>query len=169
MISGGFSAKLDDVRNADAEAFGGRRNANPARSGIRRGLCRRLRGQSWNGYAGNAQHTALSVAGSQPLQAVHWSTPVDLNPQLSGSDLLIHYGSPVITPGDTVIVPVKTGASSGFELNAYNGSTGSLMWTQSTDYALAAPKWRRLFVDTALLTGDVERDDLLCRGWRDDL
>jgi autotransporter-associated beta strand protein len=94
------------------------------------------RGQSWNGYAENAQHTASSQIGSQPLQSVHWSTPVDLNPQLSDGDILAHYGSPVITPGNTVIVPVKTGATSGFELNAYNGKTGSLLWTQSTDYTL---------------------------------
>jgi autotransporter-associated beta strand protein len=93
-------------------------------------------GQSWNGYVENAQHTALSQVGSQPLQSVHWSTQVDLDPQIDGGDIFAHYGSPVITPGNTVIVPVKTGATSGFELNAYNGKSGNLLWTQSTDYAL---------------------------------
>ncbi len=93
--------------------------------------------QTWDGYAGNAQHTALSTVASQPLDAIRWETPVDLDPQFTaGGDLLIHYGSPVITAQNTVIVPVKTGASGGFELQAFNGSNGSPLWTQSTDYTL---------------------------------
>ena len=100
-------------------------------------------GQTWGMTDGSAQHTALSAIGSQPLEAVHWSTPVDLNPQYQpdGGDLLIHYGSPVITSGNTVIVPVKTGASQGFELNAFNGSTGAELWSQSTDYTLPWKSW----------------------------
>jgi hypothetical protein len=95
------------------------------------------RGQSWDGYAEKAQHTALSAIASQPLQDIHWTTPVDLDPQYSWNGVLYaHYGSPVITPDNTVIVPVKTGATSGWELNAFNGSTGSFLWTQSTDYQL---------------------------------
>jgi autotransporter-associated beta strand protein len=93
--------------------------------------------QAWDGYAGNAQHTALSTVASQPVDAIRWQTPVDLDPQLSaGGELLIHYGSPVITAQNTVIVPVKTGASGGFELQAFNGANGSPLWTQSTDYTL---------------------------------
>ena len=92
------------------------------------------RGQVWDGLGQNAQHTALSAIASQPLQAVHWETPVDLYPQYASSgDLYIHYGSPVITTDNTVIVPVKTEWTQGFELNAYNGATGSLLWSQSTD------------------------------------
>src|SRR5437868_12346554 len=52
---------------------------------------------AWGTYAGDAQHTALSGVGSQPLQAIRWQTAVDLAPQYSGNDLLIHYGSPVIS------------------------------------------------------------------------
>jgi autotransporter-associated beta strand protein len=98
------------------------------------------RGQEWDGYAENAQHTALSVIGSQPLQTVHWSVPVDLDPQYTNGVLYTHYGSPVITNDDTVIVPVKTGAWGGYELNAYqyNGTTASELWSQSTDYTLPA-------------------------------
>ncbi|MGA2440501.1 MAG: dockerin type I repeat-containing protein [Tepidisphaeraceae bacterium] len=97
------------------------------------------RGQGWDGLGQNAQHTALSAIASQPLQAVHWETPVDLDPQYASSgDLYIHYGSPVITTDNTVIVPVKTGKYGGFELNAYNGATGSLLWSQGTDYRLPA-------------------------------
>ena len=72
--------------------------------------------QSWNNHSRDSQHTALSSVASQPLNAVRWQTPVDLNPQYSGNDLLIHYGSPLITLANTVIVPVKTGASGGFRV-----------------------------------------------------
>jgi hypothetical protein len=65
----------------------------------------------WSGFAGNAQHTALSSVASQSLDGIRWRTPVDLSPQYTGNDLLIHYGSPLITGADTAIVPVKTGAT----------------------------------------------------------
>ncbi len=93
-------------------------------------------GAEWDGYAGDAQHTADSGVASQALQGVRWETPVDLAPQLSGSDLLIHYGSPVISSGNTVVVPVKTGVSGGFELEGIDGGTGAVEWTQGTDYLL---------------------------------
>ena len=95
----------------------------------------------WAEYAGNAQHTALSGVASQPLGGIRWQTPVDLAPQYSGNDLLIHYGSPLITQANTVIVPVKTGATGGFEVQARSGADGSLMWTQTTDYALPPHRW----------------------------
>jgi hypothetical protein len=98
-------------------------------------------GQVWQGYARNAQHTAQSGVGSQPLNRIVWQTPVDLHPQYQGNDLLIHYGSPVITAANTVIVPVKTGASGGFQVEARSGVDGSLLWTQTTDYTLPPSGW----------------------------
>lgn len=97
----------------------------------------------WSGYAGDPQHTSTSSVGSQPLQMIHWQTPVDLNPQFSGNDLLIHYGSPLVTQNDTVIVPVKTGASDGFQISAFNGSSGTPVWSQplTTDYVLPPHNW----------------------------
>src|SRR5919201_6857409 len=69
---------------------------------------------AWGNYAGDPQHTALAPAASQALGGIRWQTPVDLNPQYTGGgSLLAHYGSPVITGGDTVIVPVKTRAGDG--------------------------------------------------------
>jgi PhoPQ-activated pathogenicity-related protein len=92
---------------------------------------------AWTDVGGNPQHTGLSVTAAQSLQAIHWQTPVDLDPQYtSGGELLIHYGSPVVTSGNTVIVPVKTGATDGWELEAFNGATGAVKWTVSTDYEL---------------------------------
>jgi hypothetical protein len=93
-------------------------------------------GTTWDGYAGNAQHTALSGVASQPLDVVHWQTPVDLDPQFSGDELLIHYGSPVITAGNTVIVPVKGSSDGDFQVRAFDGATGALKWSQTSDYTL---------------------------------
>src|SRR5579871_3461071 len=58
----------------------------------------------WNGYARNAQHTAQAPAAAQPINRIRWSTPVDQAPQYTGNDLFIHYGSPIITARNTVIV-----------------------------------------------------------------
>ena len=96
---------------------------------------------AWPGYGGTAQHTAMSPVPTQPLQVIHWQTPVDLQPQYSGSTLLIHYGSPMVTEGNTVIFPVKTGASGGFRFDARNGGNGALRWTLPTDYILPPHNW----------------------------
>jgi hypothetical protein len=96
---------------------------------------------AWSNYAGDAQHTAVSATASQSMQAIRWQTPVDLNPQYSGNDLLIHYGSPVISANNTAVVPVKTGATDGFRVEGRSGSTGALLWTQTTDYALPPSGW----------------------------
>jgi hypothetical protein len=98
--------------------------------------------QGWLGYGRDPQHSAISNTPSQLPQKVRWSTPVDLNPQYSGSTLYIHYGAPVITPANTVILPVKTGASTGFQVEARSASNrGVLIWTLSTDYAVPAHSW----------------------------
>jgi hypothetical protein len=102
----------------------------------------------WCDYAHDAQHTGLSPVASQPLHRIVWQMPVDLNPQYSGSDLLIHYGSPLITRSNTVIVPVKTGASGGFRVEARVGTTGATNWMQSTDYILPAHHWTPSFSPT---------------------
>jgi hypothetical protein len=92
-------------------------------------------------FAGNAQHTAVYQPAAQDLNAIHWQTPVDLHPQYNGTDLLIHYGAPLITAANTVIVPVKTGTTDGFEVEAFNGATGGLMYTLGTDYTLPSHNW----------------------------
>src|SRR5271155_3684026 len=69
---------------------------------------------SWPGFGRNAQHAAISPVSAQDLAQIHWQTPVDLAPLYSSSDLLIHYGSPLVTARNTVLVPVKTGATGGF-------------------------------------------------------
>lgn len=89
--------------------------------------------QGWFTHAHDAQHTGVSSVASQPLQRIRWQTPVDLHPDLSSGELLIHYGSPLITSANTVIVPVKTGADS-FRVEARQARGGSLKWKLSSDY-----------------------------------
>jgi hypothetical protein len=96
----------------------------------------------WSGYAHDPQHTAVSANQPQNLHSIHWQTPVDLNPPGGGQGgLLIHYGSPLVTAGNTVIVPVKTGDTDGFQLQAFNGATGSPLFTLPTDYSLPPHAW----------------------------
>ena len=155
----GFRSADVGVRRAAIRLTRNRRYEMPRTRGVRRrfrpgsspealeGRC--LLAAAWAGYAGNAQHTADTSTAAQSLQAIRWQTPVDTDPQYSGNDLLIHYGSPLITAANTVIVPVKTQAAGGFVLNAFVGSDGTPLWTEPTDYALPTPHdWTPSFSPT---------------------
>ena len=109
----------------------------------------------WQGYAKDAQHTAQSGVRSQALGTIVWQTPVDLQPQYQGNNLFIHYGSPVITSANTVIVPVKTGVDDGFELQARSGADGTLLWTQTTDYTLPPHGWTPSYSPTLTPQGRI--------------
>src|ERR1700682_655871 len=61
-------------------------------------------------FGGNAQHTANYSPAAQNLNAVHWTTAIDLN----NTGAYAHYGAPVITPANTIFVPIKTGGTGGF-------------------------------------------------------
>ncbi len=110
---------------------------------------------AWSSYAGNPQHTAISSTASQDLKKLKWHTQVDLDPQYDGDELLIHYGSPVISAKNTVIVPVKTSASGDFRLEAHRGSDGKLLWKQSTDYVLPPSQWTPEFGPALTSSGRV--------------
>lgn len=89
----------------------------------------------WNGYAGDPQHTALSPVAAQPLTAIRWSTPVDeTNPS---QPIYIHYGSPIVTAANTVLVPVRA-AGGAYCVDAHSATTGAVLWETMTDY-VAAP------------------------------
>lgn len=96
---------------------------------------------AWPGYARDAQHSAVAPVAAQSLTRIRWQTPVDLAPQYSGTSLLIHYGSPLVTAANTVVVPVKVGASEGFQVEGRRGSDGGLLFTQPTDYVLPPHNW----------------------------
>jgi hypothetical protein len=88
-------------------------------------------------FAGNAQHTSVYDAPAQTMNIFKWITSIDLN----NTGALIHYGSPLITANNTVLVPVKTGATNGFQVTAFNGANGATKYTVSTDYILPAHNW----------------------------
>ena len=101
-----------------------------------------VNGPAWWGFGRDAQHSAQSAIATQDLNRIQWTTAVDLAPQYRPSGaLLAHYGSPVITTHNTVIVPVKTGAAGGFRVDARNGANGTLIWSATSDYVLPAHNW----------------------------
>jgi hypothetical protein len=85
----------------------------------------------WLTHSHDEQHTALSTVQSEALDTIHWHVPVDLHPP--EGEILIHYGSPLVTAANTVIVPVKTNTNS-FRVEAHNGATGKRMWLLSTGW-----------------------------------
>jgi len=86
---------------------------------------------AWLTHSHDEQHTALSTVAAQPLKSIHWHTKVDLNPPLG--EIFIHYGSPLVTAANTVIVPVKTGTNS-FRVEARSGVNGKRLWVHKTGY-----------------------------------
>ncbi len=98
-------------------------------------------GAPWPAFGRDAQHNANSPAASQPLNRLRWTTPVDLAPVYSGQLLFAHYGPPVITARNTIVLPVKTGSAGGFRFEARNGANGALLWSANSDYVLPAHFW----------------------------
>src|SRR5215468_4327345 len=90
--------------------------------------------QAVSTFAGNAQHTGIYTPPAQDLNQIRWSTSVDLNNIGSA-----HYGAPLITSSNTVVVPVKT--INGFQLCVFDGSTGAAKYSLLTDYILPDHSW----------------------------
>ncbi len=88
-------------------------------------------------FGGNAQHTAIYSPAAQNLNAVHWTTSIDLN----NTGGYAHYGAPVITPANTIFVPVKISAADGFQINVFNAATGAALYSLSTDYVQPSHNW----------------------------
>jgi hypothetical protein len=109
--------------------------------------------QAWMTYSHDPQHTCQSAFASQYPQQIRWQTPVDLDPQYSGGDLFTHYGSPLITSANTVLVPVKTQAHGAFRMEGHRGSDGLLLWLVNSDYAMPTHNWLPSWGST-LLPGD---------------
>ena len=70
---------------------------------------------------------------------------MDLLPQYMGSALYIHYGSPLITRQNTVVVPVKTGATDSFRVEGHDATTGATKWMLTSDYTLPPHNWTPSF------------------------
>jgi hypothetical protein len=99
-------------------------------------------GPAWFSYGHDAQHTAVSAIAAQNLGRIAWSSAVDLAPQYtSGGALLTHYGSPVVSTHNTVVIPVKTTALGGYRVEGRDGATGTLLWSVATDYVAPPHNW----------------------------
>jgi hypothetical protein len=112
---------------------------------------------SWSTFGHGPSHDGNSAFAAQPLKRIRWQTPVDLKPQYWSGELLIHYGCPLVTEKDNVIVTVKVKALGTFEVQTRRGSDGLLLWNIPTDYTLPSAGWvplcgptltpeRRLFI-----------------------
>ena len=101
-----------------------------------------ISGPAWFGYGRDAQHTGVSAIASQDLGRITWTSAVDLAPQYTPSGaLLTHYGSPVVTTNNTVVIPVKTTATGGYRVEGRDGATGALLWSTTTDYIMPPRNW----------------------------
>ncbi len=80
-------------------------------------------------FAGNAQHTGNFPVAAQRLSSLHWTAPVDLD----NTGEYAHYGEPLVTPSNTVIIPVKISTNT-FEIIAYDGPTGRLKYILTNDF-----------------------------------
>lgn len=87
-------------------------------------------------FAGNPQHTAIYEPAAQDLNRIRWSTAIDLAPN---PNVFAHYGAPLLTAANTVIVPVKNGGA--FLINAFTASSGAALYSQTTDYILPTYSW----------------------------
>ncbi len=88
-------------------------------------------------FGGNAQHTANYSPAAQNLNALHWTASIDLN----NTGGFAHYGAPVITPANTIFVPIKTGSTGGFQISVFNAANGAPMYSLNTDYIQPAHNW----------------------------
>jgi hypothetical protein len=107
-------------------------------------------GAAWSTLGGNSQHTALSAVAAQPLEVIHWFTPVDLAPPTG--EILIHYGSPLVAAANTVILPVKTGSTGGYRVEARRAEDGALIWSETTDYILPPHNWTPSYSPTLAMS-----------------
>jgi hypothetical protein len=87
----------------------------------------------WTGFANDAQHTGTAPAAPQPLRSIHWSVKVDHKPSCCDDGPIAH-ASPMITPANTVVVPVRLGPSKGFVVKAFDGADGTRVWTMPSNY-----------------------------------
>ncbi|UGQ46287.1 hypothetical protein [Massilia endophytica] len=101
-----------------------------------------VNGPAWTSFGRDAQHSAVSAIATQTLSRIVWQAPVDMAPQYSAQGyLLVHYGSPVITGKNTVILPVKRAATAQYKVEARSGANGFVMWSMDSDYVMPAHNW----------------------------
>ncbi|HWD38645.1 MAG TPA: hypothetical protein VG944_07335 [Fimbriimonas sp.] len=95
--------------------------------------------QGWMSYGGNSQHTAMHAAASSVMQKILWSAPLDDQRSYYGSEVLIHYASPVITPSNTVVHSYRFTTPGpkydNWRVIGRSGVSGRQIWALATDYS----------------------------------
>ena len=79
-------------------------------------------------FGADAQHTGVYTVPAQPLNRIRWTTNINFD-NAGGA---AHYGAPLITLSNTVLVPARI--TNGFQVTAFEGATGRAKYTLSTDY-----------------------------------
>ncbi len=101
-----------------------------------------VNGPAWWNFGRDVQHAAQSGIGSQSLSRIVWQTAVDMTPPYLANNVLhIHYGSPIVTTSNTILVGVKINRDSGFRIDARSGANGALLWSAPSDYVMPAHDW----------------------------
>lgn len=109
-------------------------------------------------FAGNAQHTAIYEPAAADLNTILWSATIDFN-QATG---LAHYGSPLVTAANTVLISVKT-ATDSFFVTARDGRNGTSRYANLTsDYIAPTHNWYPVF-NPALAAARDSRGDTITR------
>lgn len=84
------------------------------------------------------------------MNSIHWCAPVDTVLQDTSGPLYIHYGTPVVTAANTVLVPQRTSSNNTYRINAYSGGSGgnfgcsspnTPLYSLSTDYTPPPHDW----------------------------
>ena len=88
-------------------------------------------GAQWPSASFDAQHTNVSPVAAQCMNKEDFSILLDL----TSSTLEQHFGSPLVTSNNTVIVAIRT-RSSGYHLLRGVNSTGNTVWEVETGYVL---------------------------------
>ena len=110
--------------------------------GVAAQLPAQVPGSAWPSYGHDPQHSGVSTVQSQPLTRIKWHTPVDVLLAGSAGTLFVHYGSPLVTANNNVIVPVRTGTNPDtFRLEVRRSSDGVVQYTLETDYILPPHNW----------------------------
>lgn len=85
-------------------------------------------------FGGNPQHTNQYAITAQTMNRIKWQAVIDTNSSFA------HFGEPLVTNAHTVIVQQNT--PSGTQLDAYDGTTGSLKYTLNPGYLYPSYSWQ---------------------------
>lgn len=97
----------------------------------------------WTTVGQNAQHTGIATVAGQSLGTIKWHTLVAQDSAERGpGDILIHFGAPIITPANSVFVPVRGDQPAhSYSIEMHRGSDGVLLRTLTTGWIPPASGW----------------------------